>query len=463
MAEGIKKVSENVIMERRALTVTDPTVPDNKAISVGALWSDPDNKGLKLKTGTDTFSLFDAAQLIIPGSIITELLKDECVTTIKINGKAVTEPKINDQAVSTRTIENSAVTEIKIADKAVTSNKIKELNVLTRHYDDLSVTTPKIDNRAITDEKIDNHAVNNHHINNNAVNARTINSKALEERHYSDISIPFRAYQKSSIYGDVIKNRGVNVNHLDDASVVTRTLAEGAVTSGKIADNNIKNIHLTTDCVSTDNIASKAVTTAKIENSAIVTDKIQDKSVTKAKLADDVIGLIGDPVLYDSSDDVSLRKDLSVPGSVNVTGTLTARKVYNAVFMDLAEAYKPAPNIIFKPGDIVQVNNDGLLVKALPTSRFPIVGVVSEEYAACYGAAKEELEAGFKIPVGLIGKVPVNVIGPVKLGDKIALMKDGMGASCSTYSLSKDNIIGKALQTNDSKDPKTVLCLIFPH
>lgn len=37
MAEGIKKVSENVIMERRALTVTDPTVPDNKAISVGAL------------------------------------------------------------------------------------------------------------------------------------------------------------------------------------------------------------------------------------------------------------------------------------------------------------------------------------------------------------------------------------------------------------------------------------------
>lgn len=463
MAEGIKKVSENVIMERRALTVTDPTVADNKAISVGALWSDPDKKGLKIKTGLNTFSLFDAAQLIIPGSIITDLLKDECVTTIKINGKAVTEPKINDQAVSTRTIENSAVTEIKIADKAVTSNKIKELNVLTRHYDNLSVTTPKINNKAITDEKIDNNAVNNHHINNNAVNARTINNKALEERHYSDTSIPFRAYQKSSIYGDVVKNRGINVNHLDDASVVNRTLAEGAVTSGKIADNNIKNNHLTVDCVCTDNIASKAVTTAKIENSAIVTDKIQDKSVTKAKLADDVIGLMGDPVMYESDNNVSLRKDLNVPGSVTVTGTLTAKKVYNAVFMDLAEAYRPAPNTVFEPGDIVQINSDGKLIKTTTKSCFPIVGVVSNEFAACYGATEKELEDGTKIPVGLIGKVPVKVVGPVKLGDKIALVGHGIGASCSTYNLSKDHIVGKALQTNTVPGVRTVLCLISPH
>lgn len=37
MAKGIKKISENVIIEKRALIVTDPSVVDNEAISTGAL------------------------------------------------------------------------------------------------------------------------------------------------------------------------------------------------------------------------------------------------------------------------------------------------------------------------------------------------------------------------------------------------------------------------------------------
>jgi hypothetical protein len=37
MAEGIKKISENVVIEKRAFLITDPLVPDNDAISIGAL------------------------------------------------------------------------------------------------------------------------------------------------------------------------------------------------------------------------------------------------------------------------------------------------------------------------------------------------------------------------------------------------------------------------------------------
>lgn len=37
MAEGIKKISENLIIDKRALVVTDPAVVDNAAISTGAL------------------------------------------------------------------------------------------------------------------------------------------------------------------------------------------------------------------------------------------------------------------------------------------------------------------------------------------------------------------------------------------------------------------------------------------
>lgn len=37
MAEGIKKLSENVVIDKRAFLITDPLETDNDAISVGAL------------------------------------------------------------------------------------------------------------------------------------------------------------------------------------------------------------------------------------------------------------------------------------------------------------------------------------------------------------------------------------------------------------------------------------------
>ena len=462
MAEGIKKISENVIINNRALTVTNPSVADNTAISIGAIWTDPTNKSLKLKVGANSFSLLDASKSLIAGSVNSNLLADKCVTTLKLADKAVTEPKLGDAAVSNRTIANSAVTESKIGSSAVTSGKIKDANILTKHYADLSVTNAKIANKTITGDKIADNAINNLNINDNAIVARNIANKALIERHYGDKSISNRALQDNSVYGAKIKNAGVTSIHLADNSVVSRTIANGAVTKLKIADNSIFNSHLSDSCVGSTNIALNAVLSKHISDNALTTSKYANKSITKAKLADDVVALIGDPVVYDENNNVTLRNDLKVSGNVNVVGTLTAEKVFNSVFMDLAEAYEPNPEEIFNPGDIVQVNEDGKLTRATSTSHFPIVGIVSDEYAACYGATEDELLLGDKVPVGLIGKIHVNVIGPVKLGDKIALIKDGMGASCSSNNLLEDNIIGKALESNDDVNLKKVLCLVYP-
>ena len=82
MAEGIKKISENVIINNRALTVTNPSVADNTAISIGAIWTDPTNKSLKLKVGANSFSLLDASKSFIAGSVNSNLLADKCVTTL---------------------------------------------------------------------------------------------------------------------------------------------------------------------------------------------------------------------------------------------------------------------------------------------------------------------------------------------------------------------------------------------
>lgn len=462
MAEGIKKISENVIINQRALVVTDPAVPDNAAISTGALWSDPVNKGLQIKTGQGSLSLFDAEQLIMPSTIGTELLKDKAVTTIKVDDKAITEIKLANASVSDRTIKNGAVIESKIGNGAVTSTKIKDTSVLEKHIADSNVTTTKIKDKAVTSDKIADNAVNNGQLANNSVTSRNIAGKSILDKHYGDISIPFTAYKKSSIYGDVIRAEGIYASHLSTNAVVTRAIANGAVTDEKIKDASIHNKHLSNACVESVHLAEKAVTTKSIDDDAVTTSKCANKIITRDKLADDVIGLIGDAVKYDKDNNVSIRNDLRVKGSVSVDGTLTASKVYNSVFMDLAEAYEPAEDEIFNPGDIVQVNEDGKLTRAKASSLFPVVGIVSDEYAECFGASEEEIESAAKIPVGLIGKIHVNVIGPVKLGDKIALIRDGIGASCSTNNLLRDNIVGKALESNNETGLKKVLCLVYP-
>ena len=468
MADGIKKISENVIIDKRALVVTDPRETDNDAISIGALKSDAANKGLKIKTAKNTYSLFDAAHFIMPASITTSLLKDKCVTEIKLA----------DNSVSTAKIKNSAVTELKIADNSISTSKLQNGSVneykiadnslKNSHYKDASITNAKLANLTIEGNKIKNLTIGTSKIADLAITGAKLANACIANKHLTTNCVATANLQNSSVYGTKIKNAGVENKHLAANAVNTNNILNGAVTGPKIPDLTIKEAHLANSSVSTRTIINGAVTTTKLADKSVTTPKLADKSVTKEKLALDVVDLIGDPVMYNEDNNVALRKDLTLNnGNISVpNGTVTAKKIYNAVFMDIAEAYEPKEDVVYLPGDIVQLNEEGKLEKAeiyLATKNYPVVGVVSDEYACCYGATEEELEAGTKIAVGLIGKVHVNVTGPVKLGDKIGLYKDGCGTSAVNNNLVADYIIGKALESNDDCGVKKVLCLIYPN
>lgn len=462
MSEGIKKISENVVIPNRAFVVTNKNIADNNAISIGALWSDATDKSLKIKTGQGAFSFFDAAKTLISGSIITNLLADKSVTEIKLADNAVVERVLASNSVASNKIKESAVIESKIANNAISSNKIKELNVLNNHLALNSVTNDKVLNKSLTGEKIKDNSIININLASDSINDRVITSKALKERHFDNECVSNRALAKESIYGSIIKEKGIASSHLDNNIVVTRTIANGAVTKEKIADSSIYNEHLTDGCVINTNLSTACVVEKNLATDSVVTEKIKNKSITKEKLANDITDLLGDPVKYNENDNVDLRQHLNVNGDVTVVGSVTANKIFNAVFMDIAEGYEPEKDTICIPGDIMQVNENGKLVKASPSSHFPIVGIVSDEYAACYGATEDELLSGKKIAIGLIGKVHVNVVGPVKLGDRIAVARDGLGASFNTNNLIADQIVGKALESNSNGEVKKVLCLIYP-
>lgn len=462
MAEGIKKISENLIIAKRALLVTDPTVTDNNAIEIGAIWTDPSNKAIKLKVGANSFSKLDASKTLLNASISTALLEDSCVTTIKIADSAVTEPKIGASAVTTVKVKDNAITEPKVASNAITESKIKNESVSNSKLASDSVTNIKILDNTIENAKLKDTTITAQKIASNTIINRVIADNAIQTRNYKDASITNSKLADGCIFGSKIKNNSITSLHLGNNSVTERSILNGAVTEHKIADKAIKNIHLSEGCVESINLSSNSVTTIKLSDKSVTTIKIADKSITKEKLGDDVIKLIGDPVTYDSNNDVALRKNLSIAGNVECNGTITANRVYNATFMDIAEGYIPEEDVVCIPGDIMQVNENGKLVRANSSSHFPIVGVVSDEYATCYGATEEELELGTKVAVGLIGKVHVNVVGPVRLGDKIAVAIDGTGASVRVNNLIEDNIIGKALESSEEMGLKKILCLIYP-
>ena len=110
-------------------------------------------------------------------------------------------------------------------------------------------------------------------------------------------------------------------------------------------------------------------------------------------------------------------------GNTSFPGTLTASKIYNAVYNDYAEFFEKAANTAFEPGDIIALDMDSekeQYVKATENS-IVIVGVVTDEYAHIIGGEKGSLEKNEKkyIPVSLMGRVHVKVDDTVKRGDKI--------------------------------------------
>lgn len=112
---------------------------------------------------------------------------------------------------------------------------------------------------------------------------------------------------------------------------------------------------------------------------------------------------------------------LDASGNTTFPGTLTASKVYNAVYNDYAELFEKGEET--EPGDIIALDSTSdteRYVKATRSSKV-IVGVHSGEFAQIIGGKEKSLEENLQshIPVGLAGRVYVKVEGDVHPGDNI--------------------------------------------
>lgn len=145
-------------------------------------------------------------------------------------------------------------------------------------------------------------------------------------------------------------------------------------------------------------------------------------------------------------------------GSGNSTfpGSLTAAKVYNAIFNDYAEFFERGDENV-EPGDIVALEEeDGeteRYVRAKKDSKV-IVGVCTDEFAHIIGGEEIEgedpIEGNMKkfIPVSLMGRVHVKVTGPVEPGDNIVISDTEPGVGMAAPQNTSKMIVGTALTKN---------------
>lgn len=460
--DGIKKISENVIRPGRALTITGTAVRDSEAIPNGTIRCDMTNKGLNFKQDLNIWSKFDANEVLLPGSIVTDLLANKCVTNPKIADSAVDTRTLRDDAVTTPKILNLNVTTEKIANSAVTTPKIADLNVTTEKINDLAVIEQKLGNSAVTTIKIMNAAVIESKIADNAVTRPKIMNLAVDNSKIANNTIENAKYANQSIYGAKIKDEGIETVHLQNFCVTTGKLGTGSVTTDKIADRQVTSAKIAIKNIYSEHIADNTILDVNIGDQQVTTRILKDESVTLIKLdpslREKIQNADKDCVKYNAQDDVYInrgsRSNLVVSGNIEAKG-----RVFNAVYKDLAEGYEPGE--FLEPGDVVEVRDDMKVYRAKGIDN-AVVGVVSDEFATCFGADLNELNQGIKVPVGLIGRVHVKVRNAVKRGDKIYVDTDGV-ATATPKSNSKFIHIGKALETNLNAGLNKVECLIFPN
>lgn len=484
--KGIKKINENVVASLRSLTIVNNGLPDNENWQVGTLKCDPTVAGLKYKVADNKFDYFNASYILQPNTVTSELIQDGTIRTEDLGDQCVTNDKIADRTIDHIKLKMHTITDLEMGASSVTnralatgsvnSRVIEDESIQENDLGDNSVSTRCIQNSAVISRCIANTAVTETKLSNEAVSNRTIAGGAVtwdKMAPYTIIGGETNIIEGKIVQGRIGQRTITNFN-IADYTITEHQLMKGAVTNRVLAEEAVTNDKIAPKTILGSNIEDGAISSIQIAEGGVSTVNYLDGSITKEKLAPEVYDVVDNAVVYDEEGNVTMLKaatcDVAIGsqdasgnsmknGSLTVYGDIKADRVYNMAYADLAEGYIPGEKL--EAGDVVELREDGKVYKSyLNGFHAMVVGVVSDEYAACYGASKEELEAGEKVAVALIGKVHVRVKGPVKLGDKIKV--DNVIPGVGNPNSINDHVIGRALETMTEHDVQKVLCLIRP-
>jgi hypothetical protein len=123
-----------------------------------------------------------------------------------------------------------------------------------------------------------------------------------------------------------------------------------------------------------------------------------------------------------------------------------------ALYADLAEVYKSDAQ--YPPGTVLVFGGTQEVTMSTVGHDTKIAGVVSTHPAHVMNSG---LQSEFTVEVGLIGRVPCRVIGPITAGDRVVSSnRAGVAERLDMSQYQPGVIIGKALESYSSTDVGTI-------
>ena len=126
-----------------------------------------------------------------------------------------------------------------------------------------------------------------------------------------------------------------------------------------------------------------------------------------------------------------------------------------AEFADVAELY--ASDVSYQPGTIVKLDGSEEITQTTTEDDTEVFGVISNNpaYLLNSGLSRTKLA----LPVALMGRVPVTVVGPVKRGQRLVSSHiPGVAKACANPNPLA--IIGRALQTSAEEGIKSIEAVV---
>lgn len=148
-------------------------------------------------------------------------------------------------------------------------------------------------------------------------------------------------------------------------------------------------------------------------------------------------------------------------GNIIASGTLTASRVYNAVYNDYAECFNNT-NLIYNEvlHRIVEID-DNECVRLASKNSYRVIGVVSDNYGHLLGGLEEDIESGKKIPVGLAGTLYVYTLDEINTKNIGKLVcADNNGYATLADKDSEGTIVGKIIGFNKEYHQYKVLLIL---
>jgi hypothetical protein len=142
--------------------------------------------------------------------------------------------------------------------------------------------------------------------------------------------------------------------------------------------------------------------------------------------------------------------------ATNMVATTFTGTATQALYADLAERFEAdAP---YQPGTVVELGGVAEITKVGEELSDNVFGVISTNAAYLMNCAAGTNDT--HPPIAMSGRVPVNVIGKVKKGDRLVSAGNGFARSATKAEITPWNVIGRALESKATEGQGQVEAIV---